>query len=321
MKAMRLLLRFPAVGRVLCLASVAWMVGLWACAANNNRRDTLKEYEYRRTLQKEKQEALRAAEEESLQKRPEMTAEEYERLGDFHLWQGNKEMAFFQYTKALGLNPNRVGVRYKRGCLFLERGFMKEAEGEFQAILKAEPKEALGYEGLGLTSLKMLKFGEAEANLRQALRLNPDLWQAYNLLGMVYNHRREFETAILQYRKAISMKPTEGSLYNNLGIAFFLKGDYEEAARFFTDAVKMEVAPEKVSNNLALALCKLGRYQDALEVFKKTGDEASAYNNLGYMYLKEGKNREAIEAFEKALELKPEFYERAYENLKRAKAQ
>jgi Flp pilus assembly protein TadD len=321
MKAMRLLLRSPAVARLLCLASVVSVAGLWGCAASNPRRDTLKEYEYRRTLEKEKQEALRAAEEESLQKRPEMTAAEYERLGDFHLWQGNKEMAFFQYTKALGLDPNRVGVRYKRGCLFLERGLVKEAEGEFQAILKTEPKEALGYEGLGLTSLRMHKFEEAETNLQQALHLNPDLWQAYNLLGMVYNHRRDFETAILQYQKAISMKPTEGSLYNNLGIAFFLKGDYEEAARSFTEALKMEAAPEKASNNLALTLCKLGRYQDALEVFKKSGDEASAYNNLGYMYLKEGKNREAIEAFEKALEIKPEFYEQAYENLKRAKAQ
>ena len=321
MKAESLWLRFPAVVMLPCLLFVAFMAGLWGCAAKDGQRDTLKEYEYRRSLQNEKQEALRAAEEEASQKRPEMTAEGYEQLGDAQFWRGNKEMAFFQYTKAVGLDPNRVGVRYKRGHLFLERGLVKEAEGEFQAILKTDPKEALAYEGLGLTSLRMHKFGEAESNLQQALRLNPDLWQAYNVLGMVYSHRREFETAILQYQKAISIKPTEGSLYNNLGIAFFLKGNYEEAARSFTEALKREATPERAGNNLALTLCKLGRYQDALEVFKKSGDEASAYNNLGYVYLKEGKNREAIEAFEKALDIKPEIYQRAYDNLKRAKAQ
>jgi tetratricopeptide (TPR) repeat protein len=66
-------------------------------------------------------------------------------------------------------------------------------------------------------------------------------------------------------------------------------------------------------------LCKLGRYEEALEVFKKNGDEAAAYNNLGYVFMIEGKNEKAIEAFEKALEIKPGFYTKAYENLKRAK--
>ena len=160
MKTMSLSTRSPAFVVLLCPTCVVFAAGMWGCAAKNGQRDTLKEYEYsRRTLQKEKQEALRAAEEEASPKRPETAAEGYERLGDAHLSQGNKEMAFFQYTKAVGLDPTRVGVRYKRGHLFLERELIKEAEGEFRAILKTDPKEALAYEGLGLTSLKMRKSG------------------------------------------------------------------------------------------------------------------------------------------------------------------
>jgi pentatricopeptide repeat protein len=103
-------------------------------------------------------------------------------------------------------------------------------------------------------------------------------------------------------------------------MSFLLNGEYEEAVKSFTEALKLETSNSKIHNNLALALCKLGRYQEALEVFQKSGDEASAYNNLGYIYMTEGKYEEAIEAFEKALELKPGFYVKAYENLKKAKA-
>ncbi len=73
-------------------------------------------------------------------------------------------------------------------------------------------------------------------------------------------------------------------------------------------------------NNLALALCKLERYQDAFEAFKKGKDEATAYYNLGCVYMMEGKNKEAVAAFQKAIEMKPDFYVKAYENLKKARA-
>jgi len=63
----------------------------------------------------------------------------------------------------------------------------------------------------------------------------------------------------------------------------------------------------------------LERYPEAIEVFKKGGNEASAYNNLGVVLLSEGKYPEAIEAFERSLDIHPGFYLRAYENLNRAK--
>jgi Flp pilus assembly protein TadD len=109
-------------------------------------------------------------------------------------------------------------------------------------------------------------------------------------------------------------------VFNNLGMSLLLKGDYGEAVKSFTEALKLETSNSKIHNNLALALCRLGRYPEALEVFKKGGDEASAYNNLGYLYMTEGKYKEAIEAFENALEIKPGFYLKAYENLRKAKA-
>jgi tetratricopeptide (TPR) repeat protein len=71
---------------------------------------------------------------------------------------------------------------------------------------------------------------------------------------------------------------------------------------------------------LGLALAKLGKYEEALVVFTEHGDEAQAYNNLGCVYLQKGEKKKAIRSFEKALEIKPAFYHRASQNLKKAKA-
>jgi tetratricopeptide (TPR) repeat protein len=64
---------------------------------------------------------------------------------------------------------------------------------------------------------------------------------------------------------------------------------------------------------------KIGNYQEALEAFRKGGGEAEAYNNLGCIYLKQKKYKEAIRCFEKAIQLKPTFYTKASENLRKAR--
>jgi pentatricopeptide repeat protein len=118
---------------------------------------------------------------------------------------------------------------------------------------------------------------------------------------------------------ATALEPKVGMVLNNLGMSLLLKGEYGEAVAFFTEALKLEPTNRRIHNNLAIALCKMGRYQEALEVFRKSGDEASAHNNLGCVYMADGKYKEAIEAFEKAIEIKPGFYLKAYANLKKAK--
>jgi tetratricopeptide (TPR) repeat protein len=61
------------------------------------------------------------------------------------------------------------------------------------------------------------------------------------------------------------------------------------------------------------------RYADALESFKKAMDEPRAYNNLGVALLGVGNATVAAVCFEKAIELNPQYYEKATENLRQAR--
>jgi len=258
--------------------------------------------------------------EEEPKKEPDMTAEAYEKLGNQYLQQGSMDEAFVQYNKALRLNPKESTVCYKVGLLFLRRGLADEALKEFQGILKEDEGYALAYEGTGQAFMQMGKYDEAEENFHKALQLNPDLWLSHNFLGMIYDRKSHFKDAIAHYELAMAIKPDQDIVLNNLGVSYYLKGEYEKSAEILLKALGAGSIPKnpKIYNNLGLVLGKLGRYEEALEAFKKVGDRAVAYNNLGYVYFLQGRHKEAIAAFEKAIEIKPSFYHRANENLKKA---
>ena len=162
-------MRFEVQRMVFSILTLGMTVSASGCAARNSQQDMFKEY--REKL--ERQQAALANEEVASKKGPELSAEEYERLGDSYLRQGSMDMAFIQYNKALRLNPSQTRIRYKRGRLFLEKGLYADAKREFQEVLKAEPNHALAYEGMGRADFSMQEFSEAEKSFLQAIKLIP----------------------------------------------------------------------------------------------------------------------------------------------------
>jgi len=274
--------------------------------------------EYRRMLEKQRAEA--SLEQAADKKLPEMTAGEYDRLGDQYLAQGNMDMAFIQYRKALHLEPEQIRFRYKLGYLFLQRGMWKEAQGEFQQVLRSNPTYAPAHDGLGRVFFHLGKPEEAEKHLRQSLTHNPESWQAHNYLGILFERQNRLEEAVQQFETAISLRPNESLLYNNLGTSLMRQGENLKAAQAFREAIKAGEPHPTIYNNLALTLSQLGRFSEALEMFKKSGDEPSAYYQIGCVYLAHKKYREAMEAFERTIELTPGFHVKAYEKKQQAKA-
>lgn len=289
------------------------------CASQNSQMKGLRESEYKKIMAWQKGHII-SQQEKALKKLPPMTARDHERLGDQYLKQGDADRAFVQYDKALKLEKNQTRIRYKMAIIFLRRKLPNEAAKEFKEILRIDGNYAPAFEGMGQALMQMEEYDEAEKYFRRGLCLNPELWRSHNFLGVIYARQLDFDKAIAEYQAAIAIKPDEGILFNNYGLSHYLKGEYEKAAKAFMEALKTEASNRKIHNNLALALGRLGRHEEALEAFKRGGDEAAAYNNIGSIYLVQGKYQEAIKAFEKAIKIKPSFYVKANENLRRAKA-
>jgi tetratricopeptide (TPR) repeat protein len=255
---------------------------------------------------------------EALKELPEMTAQDHERLGDSYFSQENFPMACVHYEKSLKLLPGNTQVLYKQGLLFLAGGVYENALIEFQEILKKEPEYALAHEGMGQVFFLKGNLPEAEKHFQEAIKIDPKLWRAHDFLGIIYDFKKNHALAVQEYNAAITLNPTYGPLYNNLGTSYLMVGDFERAIDSFNKALQMKFAQKRLYNNLGLALCRAGRYSEALKAFREGGDEAQAYNNLGCFYLWDGKSEEATIAFEKAIGVRPSFYNKANENLRRS---
>jgi len=300
---------------------IAAISGIIGCATtSNSEKAMMKQIASHQELAQQKAAADIAAEEAMMKKIPEMKAEGYERAGDNYVRQGNMNKAFLQYEKALSLDSEANGVRYKLGWLFLNRGLNDDALKTFEEIQKRDSKNALAYEGMGRVYVAMKDYEKAGKNLEMALQLKPDFWQCHALFAFMYDRQGRYDDAIGYYQKAIAMKSDSFLLYNNLGMSYYMKGDYEKSVEAYIHALRINEKAPATYNNLGVALGKLGRYNDAMNIFKRAGDEASAYNNMGMVYMAVGNYTEALTAFEKAIELKPSFYVKAHENIARAKA-
>jgi tetratricopeptide (TPR) repeat protein len=271
--------------------------------------------EYRKVMERQKNEpaALDSAD------APKLTPEEEERAGDAEAQRRNFPLAGLHYTKALHVDPTRNSVRLKLGQMMLQQGLFDAAATQFQDLLTRESNSAPAYQGMGQAYLQQGKLHEAEAALTKAIALDSSSWLSHNLLGLVYDQQQRHINAIAAYKAALAIRPREPNVLNNLGLAYALSGDHETAIHFFEQALAAGSTSPKLHNNLGVAYAHRQRYLDALESFKKAMDEPRAYNNLGVALLGMGNARVAAVCFEKAIELNPQYYEKAMENLRQAR--
>jgi Tfp pilus assembly protein PilF len=273
--------------------------------------------EYRKMMERQKNE--RAVLDSAETPTPKMTPEEQERAGDDEAQRRNFPMAGLHYTKALNADPTRNSARLKLAQMMLQQGMFDAAETQFQDLVARAPNSAPGYQGLGQAYLQQGKLIEARAALSKAIALDASSWISHNLLGLVYDQQQQHGDAIAAYKAALAIRPREPNVLNNLGLAYALSGDHETAIRFFEQALAAGSNSPKVHNNLGVAYVHRQRYADAFESFKKAMDEPRAYNNLGVALLGIGNAKVAAVCFEKAIDLNPQYYEKATENLRQAR--
>jgi len=212
-----------------------------------------------------------------------------------------------------------AGSEAFEAALSLHRqGRLREAEGLYRAVLKAEPGHVGSLHQLGVLHAQQGQVDEAVRLIRRALRKDPRLAEAHNDLGVALEVAKRLDEAIGAYERALVLRPDYAEAHFNLGNALRTLGRHAEAIARFEDAVRLNRGHAAAHNNLGLSLSALDRHAEAIASFERAlalnPRFADAHNNLASALQTLRRHEEAIAHFERALALKPG-YARAHSNL------
>jgi len=105
----------------------------------------------------------------------------------------------------------------KMGLVFLRKGLVDEAIGEFLIAIEKDPDMMEAYSNLGMAQLQKGLMEEAVATLKKGCEIAPQFADMRNYLGTAYTRARRYNDALEAYQSALRINPTYVEV--NLNIA------------------------------------------------------------------------------------------------------
>jgi len=259
--------------------------------------------------------------------------------------QGEYDKAIGVYRRYLEMNPTRISFRVKIAELLVKMNKQKEAEAEFQNILKTDPSNREVVTALGLLYYDMRRFDAAAIQFLSLLEKTPKDYKLRYLLANTMEQKGDWQAAQAEYQK---ISPAF-ELYTNaqVHVAMILKnkGSLDEAIGVMTQSIQKKhdqvvsylylsslyeekkdmVAAEKTVMEgighfprntdlhyvLGTILEKMNRFDESITSMEKVLEidpqHADALNFIGYLYADRGIHLDRAEQMiMQALKIKPD---------------
>jgi tetratricopeptide (TPR) repeat protein len=175
-------------------------------------------------------------------------------LGGLFLARGDLEAALGEYREALALSPTYADAHYNLGVALARKGDLAEAIREFRSALALKPGYADAHNNLGVVLARGNEHAEAMREYRAALAINPSYADAHNNLGIAFASRGELDAALAEYRAVLVLRPDDAAAHNNLGEALAGKGDLAAAIAEYEKALALAPDLTEARTNLQTAL-------------------------------------------------------------------
>ena len=192
------------------------------------------------------------------------------------------------------------------GFLFLGKGQVNDAAGEFRSVLKQNPKSPFAHLGMAGCYFHDGKFPKVAEECEAALSTNPSLVEALTIQADLAIQEEDYPEAIELLRRALGVNPNHLTARTRLATVHYLKKDLESYEK--ERQAIFSVHPTYAEFCLAIggAAERLSRPQIAQQFYEKahemSADSWRALESLGFFYCRAGREKEAYHLLERSFE-------------------
>jgi len=196
-----------------------------------------------------------------------------------------------------------------KAIFLLQQGKVGDAEGVFDSVLRAHPKNFDALHMLGIIYAQRGSFAEAEKLLRKALSIDAGVAPCVFNYASVLCKLGRFQDAIDIFNKAARLAPNHAPIYLDRGNALYELKRYEEALASYEKALVLNPNFADAWVGRGNALIQLKHCDEAIAAFDKAlagqPNLANAWLGRGNVLYELNRYDAAFAAYDKALALKP----------------
>ena len=132
---------------------------------------------------------------------------------------GRRESAIAAYADAVRSKPDFHRSLNRSAYLLASLERFAEAEQQFRAVLRLDPRNAVAHFNLGFGLEKLGRHEQAVESFREATRLNPKIDRAWYGMGMCHAHLGQHAQAAKALEEAAMLQPMNPHAWYALGMA------------------------------------------------------------------------------------------------------
>jgi tetratricopeptide (TPR) repeat protein len=204
-----------------------------------------------------------------------MTPDDLFARGWQHHQAGEHRQAEEDYRALLRKEPRNGRVWFVLGNLCADQGRLPEAAAYIRQALEIEPHEPMGWLHLGNVLLRQDKFAEAEEAYRKCLELpqrregHATRVEALVNLGFLLGELDRLDEARVYYEQARALNPQQPEVHHNLGNVLREQGKRDEALACYNEALRLRPDYIKALVNKGIALVAGGDIEPALPCLRR----------------------------------------------------
>ena len=217
--------------------------------------------------------------------------------------------AMMQCDALLRANPHNALAYYLKGLTLRKHGDLQAAKSSFESALQVDANYVDAHFALGNLLRAMGDMNAAAQAYLKTIALDINHEKAHFNLGLVYHKSGNLKKALNCYDEALEINPSYSDALNNKGSVLKALGNFQGAYKCYSDAATIQPSAS-IYYNIGLVLQMLKRPVDAAEAYicavKHQPDYSEAWTALGLAFHQSKHFSQAVDAYKKSLSLKPD---------------